>query len=222
MGPKSTRSLSQSVQNRSPLPDHSTLMSDLIHPPQFDTLLDEVRSAYLGQPDARRFAPFPDDITPQPVTAMQRPCAAHFMDGPVAPDSPYLALHSAMKDASPHMSWRATYEGTDIGDDFMERFGCFCIVGNNAPFASAALWAFMTYMPPGLDYPRHHHPAEELYLIVSGRADFMRDGAAPETLEAGSCVYHASNQPHAMRTTDQPALCLVFWRNHFGTPPVLS
>lgn len=77
-------------------------------------------------------------------------------------------------------------------------------------------------MSPHLYYPWHHHPAEEIYRILSGAAWFMKDGTQPVLLAAGDCYEHASNQPHAMETTDQPVMAYVVWRNGFETPPVLT
>jgi hypothetical protein len=115
-----------------------------------------------------------------------------------------------------------TYKDTDIGDDFMDQFACYCIIGENAPFMSAAIRLFMVYMPPHFYYPWHHHPAEEMYLVVSGNGVFKRKGCPDERLTEGETSFHQSNQPHAMETLDDPVLCLVAWRDDFETPPVLT
>ena len=53
-------------------------------------------------------------------------------------------------------------------------------------------------------------------------AAFHREGDPTEVLRPGGTSFHASNQPHAMETTDSPVMCYVTWRNHLDTPPVLT
>ncbi|MCL4159001.1 UNVERIFIED_CONTAM: hypothetical protein GTU68_014101 [Idotea baltica] len=188
----------------------------------YQTLLDEVRSAYLGHPDTLDFAPFPDDVRPQDMTPFHARCGDAFREEMGLSSDRYPDLQNAIKAAGPHALWRETYKGTDIGDDFMRKFGCFSIIGKGGPFTSDKLWAFMVYMPSGLYYPWHQHPAEEMYFVVSGSGVFKREGCQDEILTAGQTVFNSSNQPHAMETRDEPVLCLVFWRDRFETAPVLS
>ncbi len=82
--------------------------------------------------------------------------------------------------------------------------------------------AWVVYMPARLWYSWHHHPGEEMYLILAGQAEFLRKGHAPETLCEGDTVQHESNQPHAAETHDSPLMAYVVWRNGFRTKPVLT
>jgi len=188
----------------------------------FDALLREVRAVHGAHPDTRAFCPFPDDLTPQPMTPVHRPCA-DFMarEGPMAAGA-YAALYRAMRAAGPHALWRETYAGTGIGRHFMDRCGCYGIIARGGAWASARMSAWLVYMPAGLWYPWHRHPAEELYLVVAGEAEFLREGMATETLGPGGSVFHGGDQPHAMRTRDRPVMAYVTWRNNLGVPPVLS
>ncbi len=188
----------------------------------FDTLLQETRQAYTGHAAMMEFAPFPDVIEPQPITPHHCPCADVFLQDTALASDTYTDLHAAIAAAAPAAHWRETYKDTDIGDDFMDRFGCYCIIGDGGPFASDRIRLYMVYMPPHLYYPWHHHPAEEIYLVVAGQAQFRRDGTPDAHLTEGQTSFHASNQPHAMQTASDPVLCLVAWRNRFDTPPVLT
>ena len=171
---------------------------------------------------ARKFCRFPTDLTPNPVEAYSVP-AAHLMeqDRRLSTDC-YETLRNAFVAASPHAHWRETYKDTKIGDDFMTRFGCYCLIGPNGAFASDGMQAYIVYMPAGLWYTWHHHPPEELYLVLAGDAEFLRAGETPETLRPGDTSFHTSNQPHATRTLNHPMMACVFWRNEFDTPPVLT
>ena len=77
-------------------------------------------------------------------------------------------------------------------------------------------------MLPRLHCPWREHPAEESYLVIAGEAEFMRAGQAPRFLYPGDVIFHAAQQPHTLQTHEAGVLTVVFWRNGFGTLPVLS
>ena len=188
----------------------------------WNRLLDAVRDAYVQHPGLTGFAPFPDDITEQPVEPFLPACADWFRKETALIGNEYRELRDALLAAASLAKWRETYKNTDIGSDFMDRVGCYSIIGTGGAFMSEKLWAWVVYMPSGLYYPWHHHPGEEMYMVLDGSAEFLTDGAAPRTLGPGEISQHASNQPHAMQTFDAPVLALVAWRNGFDTPPVLT
>ena len=50
----------------------------------------------------------------------------------------------------------------------------------------------MLYAERGLFYPWHHHPAEELYVIIAGHAKFEAAGKKTRQLGPGDTIFHAS------------------------------
>ena len=134
----------------------------------------------------------------------------------------FPAAKSGFLGTTPLAHWRNTFAHTGIGEHFLSRFGCYTIIGEGGPFSSDKVWVWMVYMPPDLYYPWHHHPGEEMYMVVSGQAIFKRQGLPDETLSEGASLFHNSNQPHAMQTMADPILCLVVWRNGLGIKPVLT
>lgn len=190
--------------------------------PAFDTLIDAIRRIHAEYPPLRDFCAFPDDLTPQPCAPSLQPCAEIMARGPRGEAGIFTALRDGFVAAGPDALWRETYAGTDIGPHFMENFACYCVIGGGGPWSSHRISGYVVYMPPNLWYPWHHHPAEELYLVIEGEAEFLRYGHAPEVLGVGGTSYHASNQPHAMQTYDSPVMAYVTWRNGFETPPVLT
>ena len=188
----------------------------------YQTLLRTTQDAYAGNAEMTGFTPFPDDIVRQAVTPFHSTCCDVFCEDKKLVSQKYPALQDAIRAASDAVHWRQTYKDTDIGDDFMDQFACYCIIGENAPFLSAAIRLFMVYMPPHFYYPWHHHPAEEMYMVVSGNGVFKRKDCPDERLTEGETSFHQSNQPHAMETLDDPVLCLVAWRDDFEKPPVLT
>ncbi|SHJ11894.1 dimethylsulfoniopropionate lyase DddQ [Shimia gijangensis] len=190
--------------------------------PIFDTLLDVARKAHQASTEMTAFCPFPDDIRATEATAFHIPASDLFQAETGLFTDHHDDFRKALVAAAPYVRWRETYKGTDIGQDFLDRFGCYCLIGPDAPFHSDQMFCWMVYMPPGLHYPWHHHPGEEMYLVLGGEAEFFRKGAADETLRSGDVCQHGSNQPHAMETFEHPVLAYVVWRNGFATPPVLT
>lgn len=63
----------------------------------------------------------------------------------------------------------------------------------------------------GVQYPRHQHAAEELYLVLRGTADWTADASVPTPQAPGTFVHHTSLQPHSMTTRAEPLLALWGW-----------
>lgn len=70
---------------------------------------------------------------------------------------------------------------------------------------------------PHCHYPPHSHPAQEVYLVVAGAANWWREGEPWQTLPAAAFVHHAPHVTHAMRTLDEPLLALYAWRGEIAT-----
>ncbi|WP_306116415.1 MULTISPECIES: dimethylsulfonioproprionate lyase family protein [unclassified Roseovarius] len=188
----------------------------------WDRLLAEARRVHDANAALHAFCPFPNDITPQPLSPHHVPAADLFTRETGLAGSPLAGFHDALLAATPAAHWRETYKDTNIGQDFMDRFGCYCLIGDQGPFHSDHMRAWMVYMPPHLHYTWHHHLAEEAYLVIAGSARFFRHRSPEVTLSAGDTLQHQSNEPHAMETGDSPVLCYVIWRNGFDLIPVLS
>lgn len=67
----------------------------------------------------------------------------------------------------------------------------------------------LSYQGPGLQYHGHHHVAQELYFVLQGTSGWWTD-TAPRW-EDRSCSWHLTNEHHAMRTGDSPALYFWSW-----------
>ena len=206
--------------------DHSptTMMTDASQ--YQDALLTALRDCYDHYPSLAHFAPLPECPAHQPLTPASHPAATSFLQETDLLPKKLGPLQQALIDASPYMAWRTIYRPpADAPNpslyDFSSKLGCFAITGDDSPFASQSLRVFMVYMPAGVYYPWHTHPAEELYFVISGSAIFRHDGAKDEVLTEGKSLFHESDLPHAIETTDQPFLSLAIWRNHLTTPPTL-
>jgi quercetin dioxygenase-like cupin family protein len=52
---------------------------------------------------------------------------------------------------------------------------------------------------PGVAFPKHSHPGEEIVYIVEGLLEYALDGRPPATLKAGEVLFIPAGTPHAVR-----------------------
>ncbi len=192
------------------------LMSQLV----FENLIELAKNVHESHSEVREFCKFPNDLKTQEVKKNHINASHLLQADKKLVTNKYALFRDAFVSAAPYAHWRETYKNTDIGEDFMNRFGCYCLIGINAPFFSNQMHAFVVYMPEEMFYPWHNHPGEEMYLTLAGEAEFFKHNENNKVLKPGDVSEHRSNQPHAMRTHNRPVMAYVIWRNHFDTPPV--
>ena len=137
---------------------------------------------------------------------------------------PLADIVDCMADAAPCCQWRqnANYVADPGMSDFVQRYGYAEIVGSRAFFPSDTLLCGVLLIGPGTTYPRHHHPAEEVYHVLAGTAEWQRGDAAWQSHPAGTAIHHPPMLPHAMRTLDEPLLSLYCWVGNVGVAARLS
>jgi len=190
----------------------------------FENALAEVKAFYEASPQLMAFQTFPDDsefkwsnlephyINPATLFAEDKTL---FSDG-------FASVRDALIAVKDSALWRETYKNTNIGSDFMNRFGCYELFGWEGHFSCHSTRGFIVYSQGELYYPWHHHPAEEMYFILAGEAEFATEGNAPRMLKPGDTVFHAKNQPHNMETKQKGVLAWVQWRGDMSVAPVLT
>jgi quercetin dioxygenase-like cupin family protein len=52
---------------------------------------------------------------------------------------------------------------------------------------------------PGVSFPRHSHPGEEIVYVVESSLEYRLDGKPPVTLEAGEVLFIPDGVVHAVR-----------------------
>lgn len=190
----------------------------------FEDALAEVRSFYEASKELSDFQSFPDEselqwagLEPhyiQPATL--------FAEDTTLESEKFGKVRDALIAVKDGALWRETYKDTNIGEDFMNRFGCYELFGWDGHFNCQSTRGFIVYSPGELYYPWHHHPAEEMYFILAGEAEFATEGNAPKMLKPGETVFHAENQPHNMQTREKGVLAWVQWRGEMSIAPVLT
>jgi mannose-6-phosphate isomerase-like protein (cupin superfamily) len=120
-------------------------------------------------------------------------------------------LIDALCRAAASIEWRQTYSRDEIGADFLRTYGYTEIMGPTAELRSDRLRSGFLLLAPETHYPRHHHPAQELYVVLSGTAAWAQGAEPWADRPPGTVIHHASNEPHAMRTAAEPLLALYLW-----------
>ncbi|MEM9472435.1 MAG: dimethylsulfonioproprionate lyase family protein [Pseudomonadota bacterium] len=72
-------------------------------------------------------------------------------------------------------------------------------------------------MMPGAEYGIRTHPAEEIYIMLAGAADWKRGDAPYRRHVPGERSYHPSMMPHASRTRDLAFLSVYAWHGDIST-----
>ena len=96
-------------------------MSDLA----FEELIEVARQVHESHQEVSDFCSFPDDLKPQNVTHNHMNSSDILQSEKHLFTDKYHDFRDAFINAAPFAHWRETYKNTDIGNDFMSRFGCY-------------------------------------------------------------------------------------------------
>jgi hypothetical protein len=110
------------------------------------------------------------------------------------------------------LHWGQTYTQADFGQSFIDNYGWLELFGTRGHFANDAVAGGFLVLGPHIEYPDHHHVAEEIYIPLTGGTLWRMDGWAWRMHPAGAVIHHASNVSHAMRTGEEPLLAFYLWR----------
>ena len=112
------------------------------------------------------------------------------------------------------LRWEQSYRKQDglVPDAMLDAYGFAEIIGLRGPFISDRIRAGIAIWGPQVEYPQHQHQAEEIYLILSGSAEFSLDGGAEQTHRAGDLVFVESNRRHGFCTGEESLLVYYLWQ----------
>ena len=110
------------------------------------------------------------------------------------------------------MHWAQTYGASEAEAHFLRNYGWTELLGTVGPGVSQGLACGFLLLGPGVLYPRHAHEAEELYVPLSGLAEWQQGDELWREQIPGAVIQHEPREPHAMRTRVQPLLALYLWR----------
>jgi hypothetical protein len=182
-----------------------------------------------GEPGsaAGGFAGMLDALAPSIAVAppaQHLPVCAHFAAAVAAArGTPAQALAAAAERLGAVACWTQNphYRSSPPDSAFLANYGYFVVAGpaDGPPaFVEAPNLAMgFLLLGPGTHYPAHRHPAEEIYIPLSGAGDWRR-GEAPWRREAaGAVIHHPSGISHATRALEGPLLALYLWRGGLAT-----
>jgi hypothetical protein len=121
---------------------------------------------------------------------------------------------AAFAQLEPHLTWQQNpnYTADNLGADFIANYAYADILGPRGLVVEDRIALGFLLLGPGLLYPDHNHPAEELYVPLGGDAEWSRAGGAWAAKAPGEAIHHASGVVHATRTGERPLLALYAWR----------
>jgi hypothetical protein len=187
----------------------------LTMPTVIDDLADTTRTALeaLGLPLVETFlADWPRLRHSRPVTPKALPVLRHLTTIAAAPPRVASALVTDFLRSAAGLTWHQTYSAQELDRAFLDNYGYTELLGAIGPRCSDRLAAGFLLLGPNTFYPRHRHPAEELYLPLSGTAEWQQGDTVWRGQEPGTLIHHRSDEPHAMRTAAEPLLALYLWR----------
>ncbi|MBN9673797.1 dimethylsulfonioproprionate lyase family protein [Roseibium aggregatum] len=110
-----------------------------------------------------------------------------------------VAIASKFRELLPVLHWTADYPQHPVLKD---AFGHAVIAASDAIVMGCNMLAART------DYPAHWHPAEEIYIPLSGSgARYWQESIGThKTGSPGDIILHGARELHAMSTLDHPVL----------------
>ncbi len=123
-----------------------------------------------------------------------------------------LAVCNSVDRLRCELCWRqnANYSGADFLDGY-----AYCeLVGPLGHLRHTDLSLGLLLLGTRITYPEHAHPAAETYAVVSGHAEWRQGDRVWRARPPGERIRHASMEPHAMRTADEPLLAAYLWQDH--------
>jgi hypothetical protein len=109
------------------------------------------------------------------------------------------------------IAWGQTYSTENFGFGFLKKYGWTELIGLRGPIASERMACGFLFLGPEIEYPRHSHEAEEVYVPLTEPMYWMRGNEDWELRAPCRPIFHASRMPHAMRTESVPLLALYLW-----------
>lgn len=172
----------------------------------------------LGMPDQRRLddAQFEIGSAARSDDAVERrsyPVLRHFGHA-LALDAAVAAVCTRLVRFESRLRWRQNPNYT--GAAFLDGYAYCELVGPAGSLRHPDIALGLLLLGPRVTYPEHAHPAAEVYAVIAGCAEWRQADRVWRRRAPGARIHHASNEPHAMRTGDEPLLAAYLWQDHFN------
>jgi hypothetical protein len=135
-------------------------------------------------------------------------------------------LTTALSLLGPALSWtqNPNYRRRPPDATFLNNYGYAVIAGppDGPPALAVApsLALGVLLLGPHAHYPRHAHPAVEIYYTLSA-GEWWREPGPWRSEPVGTAIYHAPNVRHATRAGAAPLLAVYLWHGDLTTHAAL-
>ncbi len=123
----------------------------------------------------------------------------------------FRELIDVMLELAPDLHFGQTYSAEDFGEAFLQQYGWIKFLGPDAYWHSDIISGGFIILGDSITYPEHWHKAEELYIPISGSAEWYHQDHGWQLKQPGSLILHQSNVKHGMRTIGEPLMALYIW-----------
>ena len=117
------------------------------------------------------------------------------------------ALADALSALAPCLSWTLRPGAEAHGDDFARKHANARIIGDGGIERSDHVTIGVSLMAPRTTYPDHHHPPEEVYIVLSP-GEWRQGRGAWWVPGIGGLVHNPPDILHSMRSSDAPLLAI--------------
>jgi quercetin dioxygenase-like cupin family protein len=120
---------------------------------------------------------------------------------------PIPGLADAFAAIEPEFAWSRRPEAAKVAGDFYDNHANATIIGDGGLEARRDVRIGVSLVAPGIEYPRHRHPPEELYIVLAP-GKWMRDDNPLALKQSGALVHNPPNAWHAMQSMETPLLAI--------------
>jgi hypothetical protein len=190
-------------------------------------IIDAIRRSLKGKGSAEVKARLAvQDLSPSAATEPEprRLAACRHLPECVAASmfmAPDVAAALAEIDEFLHWKQNPNYSDQVMGDGYMDNYAYAELIGQSGFFAGEDFLMGLMLLGPRRLYPDHHHPAPELYWLLTGPSEWRRGESEFLARRAGETIWHLPMVSHATKTLDSPLLAVWAWTRDVGQPAKL-
>ena len=117
------------------------------------------------------------------------------------------SLADAFAALEPELAWTWRPDSEEHGETFRDGHANAWLVGPAGLEQRSDVLVGMSLLGPCIRYIDHHHPPEEIYIVMS-EGEWYREDRGWHTPGIGGIVHNPANAVHAMRAGPAPLLAL--------------